>query len=224
MATPYAMVFEDTTTSTQDDARRLLGDFPTLVVASEQTRGRGRSGAAWENADVALAASLAFRPTWPTEAWPRLTLLAGLAAARVLGAEFGLKWPNDVVRDGDKVGGLLTEANGDVVVVGFGANLYWPDSPPGIAAIHHDEPDTGERARVAQNWAEALLEMAACDPEEWPRDEYRRRCTTLGVAITWEPSGSGTAVDVDPSGGLVVEHMNGREVLTAGAVHEIRPV
>ena len=100
---------------------------PLLVVAARQTAGRGRRGRAWEEAARALAATLAFRPAWPEEAWPRLTLAAGLAACRALGEAVRLEWPNDLVAGGVKVGGLLTEAAEGVVAVGLGVNLYWPE-------------------------------------------------------------------------------------------------
>lgn len=230
MATPYAMVLLDRTTSTQDDARRLLGINPMLVVAGGQTEGRGRSGAVWTNAPQALAASLAFRCEWPTDTWPRLTLIAGVVAARVIGAGVGLKWPNDIVADGAdaavgderKVGGILTEAADGVVVVGLGLNLFWPDPPEGVGAIFEVVPPSTEGGRLAQNWTEGMLTMLGAGPQSWPLDEYRRRCVTIGRSITWAPAGLGQAVDVDLSGALVVDTTEGRVNLIAGAVREVR--
>lgn len=222
MATPYALVSYESTTSTQDDAKQLIGRKPMLVVAAEQTHGRGRSGAEWQNAPVALAASLAFRPEWPAATWPRLTLIAGLAAAEQIGEGIGLKWPNDVVIDGAKVGGLLTEASDGVVTVGFGANLYWPDAPEGMAAIHDETPGPRARVEVAQKWTEALLAYVDAGPDSWPIERYRARCVTIGREITWQPEGRGTAVDIDASGGLVVNQGGSTTVLSSGAVSEVR--
>lgn len=229
MATPYALVFLERTSSTQDDARRLVGDFPTLVVAAEQEAGRGRSGAAWQNAPFALAASLAIRPGWPQEAWPRITLVAGLAALHALelhrpadAAPLGLKWPNDVMVGDRKVAGILTEVSSDLVVVGCGVNLAWPEPPDDIGAVFDAAPDASIRPEIAQRWAESLLSAVDGSSNHWPREEYRRRCTTIGRRITWDPDGAGTAVDVDADGALVVESDRGEVRVSAGTVRQVR--
>ena len=60
------------------------------------------------------------------------------------------------------------------------------------------------------------------DAAGWPRDEYRQSCLTLGWAITWEPEGSGRAIDISHDGGLVVETPAGVETLHAGRVRHVR--
>ena len=133
MDTNFETVILDETTSTQDEVAERLGSAPLLVVARSQTRGRGRSGADWETAPRAVAASLGFRPVWPTSRWSLITLAAGVAAVRALGHHpdgLSLKWPNDLMRGEEKLGGILTEAAGGTVIAGWGANLYWPDPPP----------------------------------------------------------------------------------------------
>ena len=224
MATPYALVSLDRITSTQDEARSLLGDYPVVVVAAEQTAGRGRSGSEWQNAPGALAVSLAFRPPWPAETWPRLTLAAGVAAVEVLGDDIGLKWPNDLVRDGAKLGGILTEVSGDVATVGLGVNLYWPRPPEGLGAVFGEPVSTEDRVELGTAWAEQVLVTASSGPDDWPRAAYRRRCVTLGKPITWEPKGKGVARDVDETGALVVDGEDGPIVLRSGSVREIRSV
>ncbi len=232
--TPYALLCMETTASTQDEARRRLGGRPLLLVAAHQTAGRGRRGRAWEEAPRALAATLAFRPAWPREAWPRLTLVAGLAACRALGAAVRLEWPNDLVAAGRKVGGLLTEAAEGVVAAGLGVNLYWPQpTVAGAGALWAEDPGPEAAARLAGAWAEDLLARVAAGPGAWGWEEYAERCATLGREVTWEPTGDevtgepagrGRAVAVAEDGGLVVETPAGRRVLHAGEVHTVRPV
>jgi BirA family biotin operon repressor/biotin-[acetyl-CoA-carboxylase] ligase len=222
MATRYAMVSLEETTSTQDLARTLVSSSPALVVAQRQTGGRGRSGARWENAPAGVAASLAVRMDWPPETTPRITLVAGVAAARALGPAVSLKWPNDLMIDAVKVGGILTEAADGVAVVGIGVNLHWPDPPSGIGAVSDKEPRRGFRESFAQRWAEDVLAMVETGPGDWPLDEYRERCSTLGQTITWVPDGIGQAVGIDPSGALLVETERGPVSLTSGAVTHIR--
>ena len=217
--------------STQDEARVRFsaGDgSPTLVTAARQTRGRGRSGAEWKTADVALAASLAFRPGWPPESWPLITLTAGVAAVRVL-REAGrggvrLKWPNDIMSGERKAGGILTEARPGLAVAGWGANLFWPRPPPGAGALWEEPPPPGRAESLGRRWAEEVLSLVGGETPRWPREEYQRACATLGREITWLPDGRGRAAQVNASGGLVVETDAGTVVLTAGEVREVRPV
>ncbi len=220
MATPYSLHVFDEVTSTQDVARSLCGDGPVLVVAHRQTSGRGRTGRAWENAPRAVAASYAFRTRWPEAERGPIPLVAGLAAAEIL--DVGLKWPNDLVTDRGKVGGLLVEASGALVIVGCGVNLWWPAPPPGRAGVHDADPGSPEVERFGRAWADLLVELLEPGPRSWPRERYRRRCRTLGAEITWEPEGRGRAVDVDASGGLVVETATGVAVLHSGEVHHVR--
>lgn len=225
MATPYETLLLDRTTSTQDEVRARRGSLPLLVVARSQTRGRGRSGSHWSNAPRALAASLGFRPHWPPSSWPLLTLVAGVAALRALGdpgRELMLKWPNDLMRGPLKLGGLLTEASGDTVVAGWGANLFWPDAPKGTGAVFDSDPGPEAGVEISHRWAEEFLPLLAGEPGDWPGEEYRRRCSTIGRPITWVPDGSGTAVDISPDGGLVVETDSGPRTLTSAAVSELR--
>lgn len=222
---PYETLVLDRTTSTQDVVRERIGDRPLLVVAGSQTMGRGRTGTDWDTAPRALAASLGFSPFWPTEAWPLVTLVAGVAAHHSLGeraAGVTLKWPNDLMRGGLKLGGILTEASGGLVVVGWGANLYWPDPPMGRGAIWSHDPGPSASVRIAERWADDLLGRLAGSPEDWPYDEYRRLCSTIGAEITWSPDGAGRAVDVSREGGLVVATSGGHVTLVSGAVSEIR--
>jgi BirA family biotin operon repressor/biotin-[acetyl-CoA-carboxylase] ligase len=223
MDTSYVLISLGTVGSTQKEARHRFSGDPVLVTAERQTAGRGRTGRHWVHADRAVAASLAFRPAWPVGAWDRLPLVSGLAAAAALGPTVGLKWPNDLVLGDDKVGGLLVESDGEVVVAGFGANLYWPDPVEGAAGLLNVDPGLEAADLIAEQWAEGLLERVARPPGSWGRDEYLARCTTPGRRITWEPDGAGTAVDISSDGGLVVETPGGRLTLRSGEVRTVRP-
>ena len=225
MATPYETLVLERTTSTQDEVRTRAGDHPLLVVAGLQTDGRGRSGAGWDTAPRALAASLGVRPSWPSSSWPLMTLMAGVAALRSLGDRadgMTLKWPNDLMMGNDKLGGILTEASGGLVIVGWGANLYWPDPPVGRGSVFRDDPGPRAAVRVARRWTEEMLGLLSREAAEWPRDEYRRSCSTIGEHITWRPDGRGRAADVTPEGGLVVATRGGTVVITSGEVTEVR--
>jgi BirA family biotin operon repressor/biotin-[acetyl-CoA-carboxylase] ligase len=217
LATPYFQLRREEVASTQDVARAGVGDLPLLVIAGSQTRGRGRSGAHWENADRALAVSLAFHHE--DEDRRPFSLMAGLAAVRAIG-DTELKWPNDVLRQGLKVGGILVERNEETTVIGLGLNLWWPEAPDGAGAIFDTDPGPSGRDELGALWGAELMELI--DAEGWPVDAYRLVCSTLGREITWEPDGSGTAVDVTGEGHLVVDTPQGRREIYSGAISQVR--
>lgn len=222
MATPYSLQVYDEVTSTQDIAAAALVDEPILVVAGRQTEGRGRSQRTWESAPRAMAASLAMRPTWDLGSWPLIPLVAGLAAADTLGGNVTLKWPNDLLIGGDKVGGILVEGSDGVLVVGCGLNLWWPDAPAGSGALATADPGREAAEATATAWADRFLERMSAGPHDWGRSDYVARSATIGRRVTWEPNGEGNAIDIDESGALVVETETGRKSLIAGEIRHLR--
>ena len=216
MATPYFQIKQDTVASTQDVAREELGDLPVLVLARRQTAGRGRGGDRWLTADRAGAASLALR--LEREDSRPFSLMAGIAAIRATEGTT-LKWPNDVLVRESKVGGILVERKDDVVVIGLGLNLYWPEAPEDMGALHEDDPGEDRYAEVGALWGAELMRLI---DDGWPIEEYRDACVTLGREVTWEPGGTGRAVDVAEDGGLVVETESGLETIYSGVVQHLR--
>lgn len=218
MATPYFQLRLESVPSTQDVARDRFDELPLLVLATGQSEGRGRNGAEWLTADRALAASLALRIE-EGDARP-LSLIAGLAAVRATTGT-SLKWPNDVLVDGSKVGGILVESSGGLTVIGLGLNLWWPSPPEGVSALFPEDPGGERHAEIGALWGAELMQLI--DSEGWPIDEYREVCVTLGQEITWDPDGEGRAVDVADDGGLIVKTPgNERTTLHSGAVSHIR--
>ncbi len=222
MATPYSLHVYDEVTSTQDIAAAELGDGPVLVVAGRQTEGRGRSQRTWESAPRAMAASLAFHPVWDAGSWPLIPLIAGLAAAEVLAGDVGLKWPNDLVIGGDKVGGILVEGSGGVLVVGCGLNLWWPEPPDGVGARWVKDPGPEAVVHTATAWADGLLNRMAAGPERWGRGRYLELSATVGKTVTWEPGGEGKAVGIGDDGSLIVDTAIGTRHLIAGEIRHLR--
>lgn len=220
MDTPYSVEVVEETDSTQDDARALYRGRAVLVVAARQRKGRGRAGSRWTNAPRALAASLAFEPGWRPDRLTVLPLVAGVAAARVTGCD--LKWPNDLLEDDRKVGGILVEASEGLVVCGMGLNLWWPHPPEGVGGLFDDDPGPDLGEDLARRWARQLLDLAEQGPAAWPIEEYRSRCVTIGRSITWKPDGVGVATDVAADGSLVVDTDRGRVDLRWGEVRHVR--
>ena len=133
-ACPVTLLEE--TDSTNDEAARQLAagrPAPFAVLARRQTNGRGRLGRAWHSADNGnLYASFAFRPRLAPARMQTFTLWMGVNLCELI-ANFtrlnpGVKWPNDIVFDGRKAGGMLTEARVDAdqirdLVFGLGLNI-----------------------------------------------------------------------------------------------------
>lgn len=129
--------------STNERAREMAEEGApagTVVVADEQTAGRGRAGRRWHSpAGAGVYMSVLFRPD-RLENPVLLQLLAGLGVAAELDAGFegldpGVKWPNDLIADARKFGGVLSEAASDEgtlrhLVVGAGLNVRLPDDLP----------------------------------------------------------------------------------------------
>lgn len=228
MATPYACTHLTEVDSTQDEARDRFGGTPELVIADRQRQGRGRLGRHWDQAPRALAASLAFEPSWPETTWPRLTLVAGLAALDALPSQFGhdspgpgrlgLSWPNDLYRDGRKVGGILVEAGDGVVVAGLGVNLWWPDPPPDRAGLYHKDPGPDAAMDLARAWATSLLGRLAKGPEEWGKEEAEAASVIIGQRVVLADGAEATAVGLDDDGSLVVEEEGRRWSVRSGPV------
>src|ERR671914_1433521 len=100
--------------STNDLVFKERLEKPVLIAAEEQTAGRGRRGRRWHSAPGAGATfSLGCRIHRPVRELAALSLVAGVAAARALralGTDARLKWPNDLIVDGAKLGGILVES------------------------------------------------------------------------------------------------------------------
>lgn len=134
----------DEVDSTNDEAMRHLATgraTPFVVIAKRQTRGRGRFGRTWQSeADGNLYASFAFRPQVAPERMQTFTLWMGINVCEVVANSTrgrpGVKWPNDILFDGDKAGGMLTEARMDSdqirdLVFGLGLNInHAPEALP----------------------------------------------------------------------------------------------
>ena len=137
----------ETLDSTNDLAKELAvqgAPEGTVVVAEAQTGGRGRLGREWDSPPgVGLYVSLVLRPMLPPMELPQITLTTAVAVVRavrrVAGVAPGIKWPNDLLLNGKKLGGILTEMETESdrirhVVVGLGLNVNNPGFPPELAA------------------------------------------------------------------------------------------
>jgi BirA family biotin operon repressor/biotin-[acetyl-CoA-carboxylase] ligase len=211
----------DVLTSTNDRARELAdgGARPfTVVLADEQTAGRGRRGHAWHAAPgsgLCISTLLPGSGTPP----PHLPLLVGLAAARAAesvspGVGVGLKWPNDLVIHGRKVGGILCERHHGAVITGLGLNLRQrtTDFPPELMGLATSLEAAADGAVSVGSLVTALVRelRSLCrhpTRELHPalHDELAARDVLRDREVETQMAGRGVARGIDADGALLLE-------------------
>lgn len=222
-------------------AREGAGDR-IVAVADYQERGRGRLDRTWEApAGSSLLCSILLRVALEAPDRHLASVAVALAATEACAAEAGLavrlKWPNDLVVDDRKLGGVLAETDGladadgaTPIVVGIGMNLRWP-GPPGAGGTSVLEASGRDVDRDAILDA-LLVALEARDGqlrEETGRavlvEAYRAQLVTLGRRVRVELHDrtiEGTACDVTDGGLLVVESASGRATIASGDVVHLR--
>lgn len=233
-------VYLESTPTTMEDARRAAGSgaaHGTLVLAEEQTAGRGRRGRSFqsppgENLYFTLILRL---PPETVPAVPIAVPLAVVEPIRQLGLEALIKWPNDIWVGERKVCGMLVDAEsnaeGAVVFPGIGINVNGdPTANPELADIA-----TSIRNELGKPVDREPLLAAICselerllrEPVERLLPAYEQRSLVLGRRVTVsEPGGqhfSGTALRLDTTGSLVVAMDSGEERLVHAADVSVRP-
>ena len=228
----------ETLDSTNQEAKRLLAagePCPMLLLAEEQTAGRGRRGRGFYSpAGEGLYMTLALQPRAALSQATLLTAAAAVAVAQAVEALTALacqiKWVNDVYLDGKKLCGILTEASGSFeadalssVCAGIGVNVRTRDFPEELAGRACSLwPLAVSRNRLAAEIAVRLLNFAADLGARDFLEEYRRRSLVLGKAVAFTRGGGerrALAVGIGENGELIVRYDDGREeALNAGEV------
>lgn len=214
----------------------------TVFLAEEQTAGRGRGANSWQSPrSTGIYCSVVLRPALPPSDVLAMSLAAGLAVQSAIAqvdsrVRADLKWPNDILIDGKKVCGILTEMNAEAtrvryVVVGIGINVNQSSFPKELQA-------TSLRMVTGSEWSR--VEVAAALLKSLDR-EYRqlignpdalesilRRFAegsswVYGKKVRIEENGSafeGTTAGLDPRGFLQVRTAHGLQVVLSGTVRE----
>ncbi|WP_456369733.1 biotin--[acetyl-CoA-carboxylase] ligase [Geoglobus sp.] len=199
-----------------------------IIFAESQTSGRGRLGRRWESGAGGIYTSITLNLGVPVSDIPKVTLLSGLAVCRAL-RRYGarIKWPNDVLINGRKVSGILSEFTGEEmaakVIIGIGINVRnrIPEELKG-KAISLAEIDDG--VSITEVFSDLCSEMATLlrkFPDEWSEilEEWKALSDTLNREVRVSIYGEevrGTAVDVDEDGGLIVRTRDGLKKVISG--------
>lgn len=228
------VVLKEAAGSTNDVAKDLARQGAasgTVVVAEKQLGGRGRRGRAWSSPEGGVWMSIILRPNLELKDAACYTLLAGVAVAKairnVTGVQAGLKWPNDVVVNGKKVGGILTEVSAEwqmveflVIGIGINANLtadYLPVETDAtslrlVAGKQVDRVDLIQDVLLELERTEGCLkdEGVAGIIEEWRRLAVCLNCHV--IVKEQEREWVGHSQDIAPDGALIVLNECGQEV------------
>ncbi|NDJ86340.1 MAG: biotin--[acetyl-CoA-carboxylase] ligase [Chloroflexi bacterium] len=217
--------------STNDLARRwaLDGAMPgSVVIADEQLEGRGRLGRHWQTPSrQAVAMSIILRPVIGSGHLQRVAALGSVAVAEALTLFvpreiISLKWPNDVLMDGRKVSGILTEALWDGmqltgIILGIGINVRVDFSATPLAdvatSIEDHAPAMVQRHLLVRHVLERVDIWQARINQPLLLATWREWLSTLGHSVTITTQHgvvSGTAQDVDEDGALLVSSPDGR--------------
>jgi BirA family biotin operon repressor/biotin-[acetyl-CoA-carboxylase] ligase len=216
----------------------------TVVVAEEQTAGRGRLGRPWHSEKSSgIYASVILRPPFSPAAAPILTLMAGVATQHALSAATGLsvdiRWPNDLLVNGKKVAGILTEMSAELgrlhaVVLGIGINVNHREMPaelkPIATSLRIESQRPWSRVQVfiallkeLERYYHLLLEKgSAAIAERWAAASTYANGKRIRI-MTPEAESLATTVGLDSSGALRVRYDDWREeALVAGEVAEVK--
>jgi BirA family biotin operon repressor/biotin-[acetyl-CoA-carboxylase] ligase len=198
----------------------------TVVIAGEQTGGRGRLKREWLAPEGNIALSIILRPEIKT--LPYLIMIASLAVARsiesVAGVKAGIKWPNDVLIGGKKAGGILieNEVRGNKAafsIVGIGINIDlkaadYAEIADTATSLKEESGKDNLRIRIIRSLLEEFERLYLKLPDGKPIYEaWRERLVTLGKRVKVQSGGEvieGIAETVDENGALVIRGAHGR--------------
>ncbi|MDN5330791.1 MAG: BirA family transcriptional regulator [Tepidanaerobacteraceae bacterium] len=214
--------------STNDEAKKLAQNgapHGTLVIAEEQTGGKGRLGRRWVSPPrEGIWLSIILRPSLEPYEAPRITMTCAVAAAKairkVAGIDCWIKWPNDLLVEGKKVAGILTEMSADMdsinfVVTGIGVNVNNTDFPAEIketaTSLKLVSGKNVERLKILTEFLSQFeVFYRYLEDGEFGKvlEEWRQLSCNLGRRVRIIGRNSeleGLALDVDDDGALLVK-------------------
>lgn len=240
------IVYRERVDSTNNVAKKLADEGApegTIVVAEEQTGGRGRINRLFLSPFAkGVWFSLILRPNIPPMEVSKMTLLAAVAVARAIRhhglTDCGIKWPNDILVKGSKMVGILTELNGSAekvnyIIMGIGVNTgitaedLSKDLQPIVTSFAREGVRVSRLALLETllKEIEGLYQTVCRDGFAPVLAEWRALSCMLGQDVTVtsiDKTFSGKAVDIDENGNLLVATPEGVEVVMAGDIH-VRP-
>ena len=245
IAADSRIVYKDSVNSTNELAKKLAYDGAadgTIVIAEEQTGGKGRlERSFFSPKEKGIWFSVILRPQCTPKDAPKFTLMAAVAVVQAL-ERFNLhakiKWPNDILHEGRKLVGILTEMSAEIghvnyIIVGIGINVnvsraeFPADIREIAASLSEMNGENLNRTKIFRAILEEFDKLyISCNFEEVFKI-WRKFNITLGEKVTVLSAESGeiftgTALDIDNEGALIVDSGGEKKIVYAGDV-SIRP-
>lgn len=244
----HAICYEDLVDSSNNVGKKLANEGcpdGLIVVAEEQGAGKGRLSRGWISPHAkGIWFSVILKPSFLPEEASKCTLLAAVAVVKAVnkikGVKAAIKWPNDILLNGKKLVGILTEMNAEfghinyiVIGIGINTNATPDDYPEEVKQLAVSVADAAEEpftrvellCDILKNM-EDLYELACKEGFVPVFEEWRKYSCTLGQevkVIAPDMTYFGTAIDIDEQGLLIVRKVDGSvEKVVAGDV-SIRP-
>jgi BirA family biotin operon repressor/biotin-[acetyl-CoA-carboxylase] ligase len=241
------IVYLNKVDSTNNHAKKLAleGSIDgTVVVAGLQTAGRGRFGREWLSGEDGIAMSLILKPDAPAADVSGMTLLAGFAVCKALREitlqDCRIKWPNDIVLNGRKVCGILTELTAEAesihhLVIGIGVNVNNDAFPQTLrdraTSLFIETGEIYSRKviihRILLDFEKYYLRYLADHNLSSLLEEFSGLCATIGADVTATSRGeeiAGKAVEIDPTGALVLLRPDGSRVAVISGEVSVRGI
>lgn len=223
----------ESVTSTNDIAYELAekgAKEGSVIIANEQTKGKGRLGRRWESPpEGGIYLSCILRPDISPNEVPKIALVAAISAVKAIrkfsGLEALIKWPNDILLSDRKAGGILTELKAEMdrvnfVILGIGININTSKKavPEGATSIKEESKSKSDFSRV--EFTKILLQALEEEYVKFKekgfasfREELKSYSSALGrdimISASHKKNVRGKAVDIDETGGIVVELEDG---------------
>lgn len=234
--------YYSTVDSTNAKAKQLAEEghpSGTLVVAEEQTSGRGRRGRSWESAaETGIFMTLLLKPDINPNNASMLTLVAALAVSGAIraktGRPAGIKWPNDIVMNGRKVCGILTEMSAQFdyvnhIVIGIGVNVKNTSFPEELkekaSSLYLETKQQVNRASLIEEILEQFERYYAVYLKTQDLSglagEYNTRLVSMQKRVKvldFKEPFEGTAMGITPRGELMVDTWECRRLVSSGEV------
>ena len=213
--------FFDSIHNTQEFALEELNNEPVLVISFHQEKGKGPSNKSWLNADQSLACSFAFNKDDNQLDETLIPLLSGLCFTEVLSElPIFLKWPNDLIMNDLKVGGILVERVEKKICIGIGVNYFWKNpTVPNAGALFNEAQREEFIKEHAIKWAEKVYKSMT--KNIFSLGSYKAKLQTLGKIVEY-PEGRGWAEDINENGSLRIKTTEGEIInLTSPLISEV---
>ena len=207
--------------NTQEFALSELSSEPVLVISYSQEKGKGTSNRTWLNADQALACSLAVKQEDIKLKHTLIPLLSGYSFIEVFkDTKLSLKWPNDIVLNNLKVGGILVEKSKNNICIGMGINYFWEQPEiPGAGSVFTKKQEYSLINLHAKKWANNVV--SSLTKNNFDIDKYKQRLQTIGKIVEY-PEGRGWAEDINEDGSLKIKSTDGDYInLTSPLISEV---